>query len=233
MIPVAADRRQPLLVVPHGLRSAPPLQIAEAASGLCELLWLIDESVPENAFTSRLLRKLGTVLNLAGQSLEETVSVLREHFPDGVVAYRDEDIVLLASVAEELGLDYHTPEVARRLVDKLTQREALRDGGVPTPLCWQVPADRDPAAVEALGARVEFPAVLKPRIGSGGRYTTPVADAGDLVRQVALLPAQAGGETGMFVEQYLPGLATGPSERFGDYVSVESLVAAGEISMWR
>ena len=230
MIPVAADRRQPLLVVPHGLRSAPPLQIAEAASGLCELLWLIDESVPENAFTSRLLRKLGTVLNLAGQSLEETVSVLREHFPDGVVAYRDEDIVLLASVAEELGLDYHTPEVARRLVDKLTQREALRDGGVPTPLCWQVPADRDPAAVEALGARVEFPAVLKPRIGSGGRYTTPVADAGDLVRQVALLPAQAGGETGMFVEQYLPGLATGPSERFGDYVSVESLVAAGEIS---
>jgi biotin carboxylase len=206
------------------------LQIAEAASGLCEILWLIDESVPENAFTSRLLRKLGNVVNLAGQSPEETVSVLRGHSPDGVVAYRDEDIVLLASIAEALGLDYHTPEVARRLVDKLTQREALRDGGVPSPLCWQVPADRDPAAVEALAARVEFPAVLKPRTGSGGRYTTPVADAGDLVRQVALLPPQAGGETGMLVEQYLPGPATAPSERFGDYVSVESLVAAGEIS---
>ncbi len=197
---------------------------------MCEILWLIDESVPENAVTSRLLRKVGTVVNLAGQSLEETVSVLRRHSPDGMVGYSDEDIVLLASIAEELGLDYHTPEVARRLVDKPTQREALREGGVPTPLCWQVPADRSPAAVQALAARVEFPAVLKPRFGSGSQYITPVADAGDLVHQVAVLPPQAGGETGMFVEQYLPGLATGPSERFGDYVSVESLVAAGEIS---
>jgi D-alanine-D-alanine ligase-like ATP-grasp enzyme len=202
----------------------------EAASGLCEILWLIDESIPENALTSRLLRKVGTVVNLAGLSLGETVSVLREHSPDGVVAYSDEDIVLLASIAEELGLDYHTPEVARRLVDKLTQREALREGGVPSPLCWQVPADRDPAAVRALAARVEFPAVLKPRTGSGSEYITPVADAGDLVRQVAMLPPQAGGSIGMLVEQYLPGLATAPSERFGDYVSVESLVAAGEIS---
>jgi biotin carboxylase len=133
-------------------------------------------------------------------------------------------------MAEELGLDYHPPEVARRLVDKLCQREALRNGGLPTPLCWEVPVGRDPAAVEALAAEVEFPAVLKPRSSSGSQYTTPVADAGDLVRQVAMLPPQAGGETGMFVEQYLPGLATGPNGRFADYVSVESLVAHGEIS---
>jgi biotin carboxylase len=58
----------------------------------------------------------------------------------------------------------------------------------------------------------------------------PVADADDLVRSVALLPRQAGGETGMFVEQYLPSLAAEPGERFGKYLSVESLVASGEIS---
>jgi len=58
----------------------------------------------------------------------------------------------------------------------------------------------------------------------------PVADAGDLVRQVAMLPPQAGGEAGMLVEQFLPSLATGPSERFGSYVSVERLVADGEMS---
>jgi len=34
----------------------------------------------------------------------------------------------------------------------------------------------------------------------------------------------------MFIEQYLPGPVTEPSERFADYVSVESLVAYGEIS---
>ena len=132
---MTVDHRQPLLVVPHGLRSAPPLQIAEAASGLCEILWLVDESVPENAFTSRLLSKVGTVENIAGLLPEEIVSLVREHLPDGVVADCDDDIVPLSLIAASLGLDYHTPEVARRLVDKILQREALREGGVPTPLC--------------------------------------------------------------------------------------------------
>jgi hypothetical protein len=120
--------------------------------------------------------------------------------------------------------------VARSLVDKLCQREALRKGGVPSPLCWEIPAGRSPAAVEAVAAAVDYPAVLKPRTGSRGQYTTLVADAGDLVGQVALLPPQAGGNAGMFVEQYLPDLAAGPSERFADYLSVESLVALGEVS---
>ena len=120
--------------------------------------------------------------------------------------------------------------MARRLVDKLLQREALRNGGLPSPLCWEVSADRSPGAIEALAAAVKFPAVLKPRSASGSRYAMPVADAGDLVRSVALLPPEAGGEMGMLVEQYLPGLATGPSRRFADFLSVESLVTAGEIS---
>jgi biotin carboxylase len=58
----------------------------------------------------------------------------------------------------------------------------------------------------------------------------PVANADDLVRSVVLLPPRAGGEEGMFVEQYLPSLVAGPSERFGSYVSVESLISDGEIS---
>lgn len=225
----STNLRKPLLVVGHGLRSAPALQIAEAASGLCDILWLIDESVGDNAITARLLRKLGTVVNVAGLSPEEIVSAVRAHSPDGVVTYRDEDIVLISLIAAELGLDYQSPEVAWRLVDKFLQREAFRKGGLPTPLCWEVPVERDLAAVEALAAVVDFPAVLKPRSGSGGQYTMPVSDAVDLVRQVAMLPPPAGGTTGMFVEQYMPGLPTSSSERFGDYVSVESLVAGGRI----
>ena len=144
MTPLTADGRLPLLVVPYGLRSPPPFQLVEAASGLCEILWLMDESLPENALTSRLLRKVGTVVNSAGLSPEETALVLRTHSPDGVLVYSEEDIVLFSLMAEELGIDYHPPEVARRLVDKLCQREALRNGGLPTPLCWEVPADRSP-----------------------------------------------------------------------------------------
>ncbi len=222
------DSRMPLLLVGHGVRSAPTFHIAEAASGLCDILWLIDETVGDNATTARLLRKLGAVVDTAGLSSKDTVAAVRAHSPDAVVTYRDDDIVLLSLIAADLGLDYHTPEVAWNLVDKFLQRETLRSAGVPSPLCWQVPAGRDPAAVEALAALVEFPAVLKPRSGSGSQYTMPVSDAGDLVRQLALLPPQAGATRGMMVEQYIPGLPK--SERFGDYVSVESLVAGGRIA---
>lgn len=166
------------------------MQLVEAASDLCGIIWLIDESGPDSAFTSRLLKKVGTVVNMAGLSMQETVSLLRTHSPDGLVAYRDEDVLLLASLAEELGLRYRTPEVARRLLDKLRQREALRDAGLPTPSYWELPADRDPTTIEAFAAVVEYPAVLKPRIGSGGQFTMPVADASDLVRAVSLLPTR-------------------------------------------
>ena len=219
-----------MLVVAHGPRSQPPLQIAEAAAGRCEIIWLVDESVPENAITCRLLKKVGMVMSSAGLSPAQIASMLREHSPDGVVAYRDEDIVLLSLIAAELGLDYHTPEVAKRLVDKLWQRHALRNGGVPTPHCWEVPKDRDPAGMKAVAATVQYPAVLKPRTSGGGQYTIRVEDAGDLIRQVTLLPPEAGGETGMMVEQYLVGRAAGPGQHFADYLSVESLVASGKLS---
>jgi hypothetical protein len=228
--PVSVDRRRPLLAVAHGFGSVPPLQIAEAASGLCDIVWLVDESVPESAFTCQLLRKVGPVVNTAGLSPQEVASLLRPYCPQGVMAYRGDDIVPLALIAEELGLSYRTREVAWRLVDKLLQREALRNGDVPSPLCWAVPADRSHAALEALSAAVAYPAVLKPRMANASRYATPVADAGDLVRQIAQLPQEAGGETGMYVEQYLPSLVTWTGERFGDYLSVESLVSSGEIS---
>ena len=197
---------------------------------MCEILWLVDESLPGNALTVRLLRKIGTVMDTAGRSPGQIASLLRPYAPAGVLTYREDDIVLLSLIAAELGLDYRPPEVARCLVDKLLQRETLRRAGLPSPLCWEVPADRSPAGVDALAGAVRYPAVLKPRIAHASRYATPVADARDLVCKIAQLPPEAGGETGMFVEQYLPSVPTWTGDRFGDYVSVESLLSFGEIS---
>jgi biotin carboxylase len=225
-----AEPRKPLLVVGHGIRSAPALQIVEAASGLCDILWLIDVSVPANATTSRLLRKVGTVVDVAGLAPEQIASVLRPYRPDGLVAYRDEDVIALSAIASELSLEYHSPELARRLLDKVCQREALRDAGLPTPKCWEIPAERDAQSVRALAEQVEFPAILKPRTGHGSEYILPVVDPDDLVRKVAALPAHAGGDPGMFVEQFLADMPPSPEARYADYVSVESLLSSGEIS---
>jgi hypothetical protein len=51
----------------------PSFQIVEAAAGLCEILWFVDESVSGNEITSRLLRRVGTVVNVAGLSPQEMV----------------------------------------------------------------------------------------------------------------------------------------------------------------
>lgn len=230
-MPLAADEpHKPLLVVGHGIRSAPALQVVEAATDLCNLAFVIDESLPENAATTRLLRKVGTVVNSAGLSAHEVASRLRPYRPDGIVAYRDEDLILLSLVAAELSLEFHTPALADRLLDKLRQREALRDAGMPTPLCWEIPAGRDAAEVLAVANRVSFPSVLKPRIGHGSEHILPVADAAELVSSVALLPPGAGGGAGMFVEEYIADRAPRPGQHFADFVSVESLAAGGEIS---
>jgi biotin carboxylase len=222
--------RKPLLVVGHGVRSAPALQIVEAAAGLCEILWLIDASVPANATTSRLLAKVGTVIDVAGLAPEQVAALLRPYGPNGIVAYRDEDVIALSVIAAELSLEYHSPELARRLLDKVLQREALRSAGLPTPMCWEIPADRDAAQVRAVAKDVKYPAILKPRTGHGSEHILAVIDADDLVGKVAALPAHAGGERGMFVEQFLPDMAVGPATRYADFVSVESLVSGGEIS---
>ena len=146
------ERQLPLLVVGHGPRSVPAMQVVEAAAGLCRLLWLVDESIPENASALRLLRRVGTVLNSGGLTTRAVAASVAQYSPSGVVAYRDEDIVPLSLISEELGLGYHAPQVARSLVDKLVQREVLRSGGVPTPGFWEIPGDRDRSAVEALAA---------------------------------------------------------------------------------
>jgi biotin carboxylase len=201
----------------------------EAARGLCDLAFVVDESVPENAATSRLLRKVGLVFDSAGLSPHEVASRLRPHRPDGIVAYRDEDLIALSLIAADLSLEYHSPELAERLIDKYRQRQALREAGMATPLCWEIPG-REPGEVRSVAEKVSFPAVLKPRVGHGSEHILPVADAAELVAQVALLPPNAGGEEGMFVEEFIADRPARPGERFADFVSVESLVAAGVIS---
>ena len=58
----------------------------------------------------------------------------------------------------------------------------------------------------------------------------PVADAGDLVRSVGLLPPQAGGDAGMFVEQYLASAETRRTSVSAVTFRSRALVSSGEIS---
>lgn len=212
---------RPVVLVPHGYRSIPPLQLAAAATDVCDLVWLVRGRDPELASVGRLLSRLGPVVDIDGLDTDQVSTVVAPYRPAGVVAFRDQDLVPMAVVAQRLGLDFHAPVVAQRLADKVDQRQALQEGGVPVPSWWEISSRQDTAAVKAVAAQVTYPAVVKPRQGSGSWHTFPVGGADDLITVLEGLGHTE--DEAMIVEEYLPSAARADQQRFADYVSVESL----------
>jgi biotin carboxylase len=227
---VTGDRRPVLaIVVGEGFGSA--MQMWQSASPLCDIAWVMDSSMMTESTTPRLLHKLGAVVDIAGMCPDDAADALRAAGPDGIVTYGDHLIPTTAALACRLGLDYHDDVVTPRLIDKLDQRRALRDGGVPVPrfgLLGPCPSSRE---IDAVVSEVGFPAVVKPRRGAASRDTVLVHDAQELGAAVCA-PDAASGETSapVVVEEYFVGATPAPSRCFADYVTVESVVAHGHIS---
>lgn len=223
----AAGAPLPLVVAPHGYRSVPALQLAGAAEGICRLAWLVSGSDPEIRATGRLLGRLGPVVDVDGLAPHEIAGALAAYEPAGIVAFRDEDLVLAAELAGTFGLSFHKPEVAARLVDKVAQRRALAAAGLAVPGFWDLADPGDVALVGAVAAAASYPAVVKPRAGSGSRHTFLVHSPAALRDVCSGLASDAGDSGPMIVEEYLPSGDLAPGDPFADYVSVETLVTTG------
>jgi biotin carboxylase len=222
-----ADGGRRVLGVLPNMRS--PMELAQAAAGVCDLVWIVDSGDDRQPVVPRLLRKFGTVVDIVGLSEDEAADALRPCHLDGIIAYADYILPTASALATRLGLDFHDEVVTERLVDKLPQRTALRDGGLPVPRFVVVPPDPTPEDVEAVVESVDFPVVVKPRHGATSRDTVLVHDATELRKQLAE-PPSVGFDPTKLVEEFLVGASPPPSPHLADYCSVESVVCAGEIS---
>jgi biotin carboxylase len=222
----------PRLAFAYHSRSFGTMAIAEAAEGICELQWILDTSDPEMRSMSRLLRRLGDVLDVAGMSVQEAAEAIAASRPDGILALADSLLAWTAELAARLELPFITPEVAGRLTDKYSQRIALQRAGLPVPGFWRVPEDsEDEESWLAFERLARFPAVLKPRRGEGSRDTVRVDSLRELREMVAETPSATGSApTELVLEEYLRDRPEAAGERFADYVSVESVVSGGRIS---
>ncbi|QFZ20990.1 ATP-grasp domain-containing protein [Saccharothrix syringae] len=196
--------------------------LVSGLSGLGELVFLVNRS----RFTEPLrpvLSRVGTLLDLP-PSPSGALAAVRPLAPDGILTFSEGMIGVTAALAHELGLPYHSPDAARALTDKATQRALLHAGGadsVRSVLVTEPDQWADAVAVTGL------PAVVKPARSQGSRNTRLVtdADAGrDFVR--AALGGNAP-EDALVVEEYLRGRDCRP---FGDHVSVETVVSDGHPS---
>src|ERR1700744_2363481 len=220
-------RTLPLVAVRYGPRCVPVMQLAEAATGLCDLLWMIDSSVPGMAEMTDLLNRFGGVVDLKGLSAEHVFKILADWEPDGMTTYLDAGMVELAQAAEDLGLPFHSPATAAALTDKARQRRALAAAGLDVPPCHLVRPYQSEPELSAVEAEVGWPAVLKPRSAQGSRYTFLTRDGAQLEK---LLDTLGPGRPDMVLEGYLADDPARAGNPYAGYVSVESVVADGAIS---
>jgi len=205
----------------------PVLQLAEAAVGVCDLLWMIDGSLLEMRQMMDLLQRFGPVLDMAALAADERQQALAEHGPSGLVTYLDAGMVGYAELAETLRLPFHSVSTAAALTDKARQRGVLARAGLPMPACHVVAPDQGEPSLATIESEVGWPAILKPRSAQGSRFTFLAHDRAELAR---LLGALGPERPDMVLESYIaddPARADGP---YASYVSVETIVADGLVS---
>jgi biotin carboxylase len=222
--------RRPRLAYVYEPGSFSTLALFEAARELCDLVWVADTSRPDVAALSALLRRLGTLVDVAGLSTAQAAAAIEAHDPDGILALADDALCWTAELATLLGLPFHSPATARNLTDKFDQRAALAAAGLAVPRSWAVAGADPEAAIAHLDGVLRFPAIVKPRRGEGSRHTVFVASRTQLQSSIALALAD-GGVRDLVVEEYIPdaeGDVAGAT--FAGYVSVESFVSTGVVS---
>ncbi len=223
-----AERSRRLAYVYHP-SSFPTLTLAEAATPLAELVWVVDRSLPATETMCPLLARLGEVVDIAGLSPADAADVVAAVEPDGIVTFADARLEITAQIAERLGLPFISRESAISLTDKHAQRRALAAGGVAVPRSCLAPALEDEAAWRQLAAQIGFPAVLKPRVGEGSRDTYKVCSLAE-ARACAAAATAGRPERPLVLEEYLADATGRREDGFGGYVSVECVAIEGVIT---
>jgi biotin carboxylase len=196
---------------------ATPMSILAAARGLCEVVFLCDRTLPYVASMLDDLTGLVEVRDITG-TRGDPIEGLRL---DGIVTFSEAQIRRTAGIAHHGGLAHFSPAVAVAVTDKYVQRTLLSRAGVPIPRFRPLSGPGDlPAALAGVG----LPAVLKPRAGAGSAHTCRVDSLAEAAARLGEFPP------GDFVlEEMLLGDPSVAGTGFGDYVSVESVIVAGQV----
>jgi hypothetical protein len=221
---------KPRLAVFYDALSPVAFTLAEAAAGLCELVWVVDDKHPIGIIR-RLLGRLGVVFDATDLSPDDIAARFRELGVNGVFAASDALLEDAADAALAAELAFHTPDVAHTLSDKFAQREALRRGGVPVPSYLRVTAHSGARVIAEVIQTIALPVVVKPTRSTGSRETRMVRNHHDLV--AALNPDS---DEDVIIEGFLDdaspevlsGARSHPGAARAPFVSVETMVQNGD-----
>lgn len=153
-------------------------------------------------------------------------SALQAHAVQGILALGDRPTTTAARLAQRLGIRYNSPPAVEACRSKLSQREVLRDAGLPAPPFFAFPLEEDLAAVLP---RVPFPCVVKPltlaasqgviRANDAAQFTAAVERLRALLRSPEVQVTREPWLDSVLVEAYVPGVE----------VAMECLLDAGHL----
>lgn len=217
-----ANAKRTAVVYDRG--AATPLDIVGAAQDYGDLVFVCDRSSPHVDDALPLLREMGELLLVDEPA--EAVESLRPNGIDGAVTFSDSTLPLCMEITEALGLRGHDRPTTLALTDKLVQRERLRAAGVPTP---RFLAPDDAGGLAGAVAGIGGACVVKPRRSCEARHTYPLAGPDDLAPLLAGIASVWPGVGGFLVEERFFGDPSVAGDRWGDYVSVESVTVDGVV----
>lgn len=219
---VTPDR---ILLVPYRHGAAGPLEIAQAATGLCRPVFVVDPADGHVVAIRPILSGLAEVVEW--RDLDDWLArLVGTGEPSAVTTFSEDCMAETAVLAERLGLSYHGRDTIRGLTDKAEQRAVLNAAAVSSVRQSVVTGTADFAtALDGL----QFPVVVKPARSSGSRQTYRCDDAAEYRKTVEHILTMPDAECWV-IEELLPPGSHPAGSWLGDYVSVESLVQPGRIS---
>jgi biotin carboxylase len=179
------------------------LEIIRAAKRLVREVWVIDRNpnAPGMALADR-----AEAVDFGNP--EMVVDFAREHGFDAVTsAASDVAVRAVAGCVEALGINGIGTAVARRCRDKLETVNVLQQAGHRAPLTGKVVDIA--GARSAIGAVGGYPAVIKPRFGSGGRGVSVVDSDGDLEMAIEKVRRYRTPDGGFLVQELIRGHSVG------------------------
>lgn len=189
------------------------LDIVRTAKRLVREVWVVDRDPAAPAMS--VADRMG-VVDFGKPEL--VLEFARRHGFDGVTsAASDVAVPAVAACVEALGLSGLDRATSSRCRDKLSTMRAIEQAGLRAPATRLV-ADLESAhrEIDAVGG---YPAVVKPRLGAGGRGVSIVDDEAGLARGIEKVLLYTIPGEGFLVQQFVSGHSVG----------VEAFLRAGRI----
>ncbi|MET0237181.1 MAG: hypothetical protein ABW224_21200 [Kibdelosporangium sp.] len=197
--------------------AATPADIAEAAAACGHDVVFVAAAGALDEQAKAVHTPFGPLVEYDSDDPQTALSRLREYRPAGITTFSEGMVPLTCEVATGVELPYHDRDTVALITDKWAQRQRLAESGVDA--LWSAIVTSREEALAAAGSR-PGPVVVKPARSWSSQDTHLAVGAAGF--PAGLTP---GPDRPFVIEDYLVGVDEGD---FGDYISVESLIADGQ-----